>query len=64
MKERIVGLLNVLTLQLLEGYPGYDNEKAHGEYDLILEDFICNYDPELLELMKELIEIKKEFWYA
>lgn len=44
--------------------PNYDNEGAHVRYDDLLEKFILNYDPALLPLMRRLIELEKDFWYA
>lgn len=44
-----------------------DREGDHVRYDKLLEDFITgkNYDPELVELMQELIAIPgKGFWYS
>lgn len=42
----------------------YDNEVAHLDYDSLLEDFILNYDAELVPMMKLLIAQSKDFWYA
>lgn len=58
MKEEIEDLIK----RLQEG--GYDQEIVHTEYDDLLEKFILNYDESLLGLMKVLISLEKEFWYA
>lgn len=43
---------------------GYDQEVTHGDYDSILEEFILNPCPSILPIVKELISIEKDFWYA
>lgn len=42
----------------------YDQEEAHVHYDQLLQEFILKFDKKLLPLMKELIMIDKDFWYA
>lgn len=58
MKERIEGMIKTLASG------NYDNEVAHLDYDSLLEDFILNYDAELVPMMKLLIAQSKDFWYA
>lgn len=58
MKERIEQMIKVIKSNV------YDPEAIHGDYDKLLQEFILNYDAELLPLVKELIELQKEFWYA
>lgn len=58
MKQEILDLIDTIA------NTNYDNEGVHGFYDSLLERFILNYDPELLPLMKQLIELEKDFWYA
>lgn len=58
MKERIENLLNQYKSRV------YDTEIAHGMYDEILQDFVLNYDESLLPIIKELIEVEKDLWYA
>lgn len=44
----------------------YDPERAHIQYDALLEEFILNYNEALLPLMRKLIDSarKVSFWYA
>lgn len=58
MKEKINNLINLISSK------EYDKMDAHILYDELLETFVLNYDPELLPLMKKLIELDKSFWYA
>ena len=58
MKKRIEEMIKLFE----SGF--YDPESAHMVYDILLEQFIAHYDPELLPLMKHLMSIKKDFWYA
>lgn len=61
MKEQILQLLKILQQS------DYDNEAVHGEYDSLLEEFIMDghyNDPELVDLVKRLINREKSFWYA
>lgn len=43
-----------------------DTEIDHMTYDKVIEAYCLNYDPELLPLIKELIELRQmvTFWYA
>lgn len=58
MKEKIEAMIAIIKSGT------YDNEIIHCEYDSLLENFILNYNESLLPLMKELITLEKEFWYA
>lgn len=58
MKERIERLIDIYKQEL------YDIEMSHIEYDSILEDFVLNYDPQLLPLISALIAVDKKMWYA
>lgn len=61
MKERIESLIRLIKSGM------YDQEDAHGLYDSLLEDFIRNIgqqDESNIVLMKELIDLPKDFWYA
>ena len=58
MKERIEKILSEFKLGK------YDVEKIHWEYDQLLEDFILDFDESLIVLMKELVSLEKELWYA
>jgi hypothetical protein len=42
----------------------YDQEQTHSDYDALCEDFILHYDEDLLPLMKKLIDLEKNFWWA
>lgn len=58
MKERIEDMIRTISSGK------YCNEATHAAYDNLLEDFILEYDAELMPLMKELISLEKDFWYA
>jgi hypothetical protein len=58
MKKKIEDMISTLRTD------NYDNEIVHSQYDDLLEEFILNYDFNLMPLMQELISLDKEFWYA
>lgn len=58
MKEEIIDLILVLATD------NYDREKVHLQYDQLLEKFILNYEARLAPLMRKLIKMPKNFYYA
>lgn len=58
MEQEIRDMINVISSGR------YDNEAVHGDYDALLEKFILYYDESLVPLMKKLMELEKDFWYA
>lgn len=58
MREKIIKLIDIIQSKK------YDNEDIHAQYDRLLEEFILKFDVNLWPLMRELIRLEKDFWYA
>lgn len=59
MKKRIEDMIHCLRIE------EYDPYRTHVAYDELLEDFIRHTpNEEEISLMRELIELEKNFWYC
>jgi len=60
MKEKILEMIALIKTNR------YDQEVVHQDYDRLLQEYITNLPAnlELKDLMIELINLEKDFWYA